>query len=92
MVTVFIHRALGTHYRELPDGRRVTIRHAVPSDAPRLAALDSDTSDGWGCELVALDDHGAIVGHALSAAEIIVAHDWTSSGLRDVLRNEFEEA
>ena len=91
MVALFLHRALWTHERELPDGRRVTVRRAVPSDAPRLAALGSDTSASWSCELVALDYHGAIVGHAVSAAEIIVARDWTSSGLRDLLAGEAEE-
>ena len=91
MPTLFLHRALWTHERELPDGRRVTVRRAVPSDAPRLAALGSDTSASWGCELVALDDHGAIVGHAVSAAQILVAPDWRRSGLRDLLASDAEE-
>jgi hypothetical protein len=41
---------------------------------------------------VALDDHGAIVGHASSPSEIVVAPDWTWSGLRAVLAREVEEA
>jgi hypothetical protein len=90
MVAIFLHRALGTHVRELPDGRSVTVRRAVPSDAPRLAALGTDTGAGWGCEIVALDDHGAIVAHAVSAEQIVVAHGWARSGLHELLAAEAE--
>jgi hypothetical protein len=74
---------LGTHRRVLDDGRRVTLRHAVPSDAPRLTLLGSefDGDDGR----VALDDHGRIVGHAGHTAEPIVADDWVGSGLAPLL-------
>jgi hypothetical protein len=92
MVAVYLHRALSTRDRHLPDGRRVTLRRAVPSDAPRLASLGGDPKAAWGCELVALDDHGTIVGHAASATAITVARDWTWSGLRAVLAREVEEA
>jgi hypothetical protein len=92
MVAVYLHRALSTRDRRLPDGRRVTIRHAVPSDAPRLACLRGDPDAGWGCELGALDDRGTIVGHAVSPGDITVASDWTWSGLRAVLAREVEEA
>jgi hypothetical protein len=92
MVAVYLHRALSTRDRELPDGRRVTLRRAVPSDAPRLACLGSDASAAWGCELVALDARGTVVAHAVSPTEIIIARDWTASGLRDVLAREVEEA
>ena len=50
----------------LDDGRRVTVRRAVPSDAPELVSLDVDVALEGG--LVALDDHGAIVGYAESGA------------------------
>jgi hypothetical protein len=92
MVAVYLHRALSTRNRDLPDGRRITLRRAVPSDAPRLACLGADPNAAWGYELVALDDHGAIVGHASSPSEIVVAPDWTWSGLRAVLAREVEEA
>ena len=49
------------------------------------------TLRAWGCELVALDDHGTIVGHAVSPTDIVVADDWTWSGLRGVLAGEVEE-
>ncbi len=90
MVAVSLNRALSTRDRMLPDGRRVTLRRAVPSDAPRLTCLGSRNT-AWGCELVALDDHGTIVGHATSATDIAVVSDWTWSGLRAVLAREVEE-
>jgi hypothetical protein len=92
MVAVYLHRALSTRDRHLQDGRRVTLRRAVPSDAPRLACLGADPNAAWGCELVALDDHGTIVGPASSPSAIVVAADWTWSGLRAVLAREVEEA
>jgi hypothetical protein len=56
------HR-LDSQLRVLRDGRRVTIRHAVPSDAPRLVLLGSAFASER--DRVALDDHGTIVGHAV---------------------------
>jgi hypothetical protein len=91
MVALYLHRALSTRDRRLADGRRVMLRRAVPTDAPRLACLGSDPHAAWGCELVALDDHGTIVGHAVSPTDIVVAEDWTWSGLRGVLAREVEE-
>jgi hypothetical protein len=74
---------LGTQRRVLDDGRRVTLRHAVPSDAPRLTLLGSefDGDDGR----VALDDHGRIVGHAGHAGAPIVVDEWLGSGLATLL-------
>jgi hypothetical protein len=74
---------LGTRRRVLDDGRQVTLRHAVPSDAPRLTLLGSqfDGEDGR----VALDDHGRIVGHAGQATAPIVRDDWVGSGLEPLL-------
>jgi hypothetical protein len=74
---------LGTQRRVLDDGRRVTLRHAVPFDAPRLTLLGSefDGDDGR----VALDDHGRIVGHAGHTAAPIIVDDWAGSGLAPLL-------
>jgi hypothetical protein len=74
---------LGTQRRVLDAGRRVTLRHAVPSDAPRLTLLGSefDGRDGR----VALDDHGRIGGHAGHTAAPIVVDDWVGSGLAPLL-------
>ena len=74
---------LGTQRRGLDDGRRVTLRHAVPSDAPRLTLVGSefDGDDGR----VALDDHGRIVGHAGRTGAPIVVDDWVGSGLATLL-------
>jgi hypothetical protein len=74
---------LGTRHCVLDDGRRVTLRHAVPFDAPRLTLLGSefDGDDGR----VALDDHGSIVGHAGHAAAPIILDDWAGSGLEPLL-------
>jgi hypothetical protein len=68
----------------LHDGRLVTVRRAVPSDAPELTiALDADLDCEGG--LVALDDHGAIVGHAGVTSGIVVADGWWESGLAGLL-------
>ena len=74
---------LGTRRRVLDDGRQVTLRHAGPSDAPRLTLFGSqfDGEDGR----VALDDHGRIVGHAGQATAPIVRDDWVGSGLEPLL-------
>jgi hypothetical protein len=74
---------LGTRRRVLDDGRQVTLRHAVPSDAPRLTLFGSefDGDDGR----VALDDHGRIVGHAGHAAAPVVRDGWAGSGLEPLL-------
>jgi hypothetical protein len=76
------HR-LDAELRVLDDGRRVTLRHAVPSDAPRLALLGSEF-DGEGGR-VALDDHGTIVGHAGRASGPVVGEEWMGSGLAPLL-------
>lgn len=58
---------LGTRHRILDDGRRVTLRHAVPFDAPRLTLLGSefDGDDGR----VALDDRGKFRGRRATVIE-----------------------
>jgi hypothetical protein len=72
--------------RTLPlrDGRRVMVRDVVTTDAPRLAharrrlePLQQMPVPGPNpnCDLVALDDHGSVVGHA-TARQIEVACDW----------------
>lgn len=83
MVRTVDHRALNTRSQVLDDGRRVTLRRAVPSDAPRLACLGADFDDGDA--LVALDDHGAIVGYATATSGVAVATGWATSGLSTVL-------
>ena len=77
-----VHR-IDTELRVLDDGRRITLRHAVPSDAPRLALIGSefDGVDGR----VALDDHGTIVGHAGPASGTVVLDEWIGSGLAPLL-------
>jgi hypothetical protein len=79
------HCIVDTSVYRLPDGRRIMVRHAVPSDAPRLAWLtDADPS---GDDLVAIDDHGAIVGWAQWGAGARVAAPWRTSGLRPLLEH-----
>ncbi len=81
--TMAIGRLLARHHL-LHDGRLVTVRRAVPSDAPELAtALDADVDHEDGH--IALDDHGAIVGHAGVTSGIVVAHGWRESGLAGLL-------
>ena len=84
-----IQRAHGTplaRHHLLDDGRLVTVRRAVPSDAPALSLLDADVARGHG--IVALDDHGAIVGHAGLASSVVVVDSWSESGLAAVLARE----
>jgi hypothetical protein len=88
MVATFLHKALRTHDCVLPDGRRVTVRRAVPSDLPRLGDLGPDRGIAWGLEVVAIDDHGSIVGLAVSADEVFVAPGWTA--LRSLLAHEVQ--
>ena len=76
-------RTLHTQLRVLGDGRRVTLRNAVPSDAPRLTLLGAEFDGEHG--FVALDDHGAIVGYAGVASGLAVLDGWTDSGLAALL-------
>jgi hypothetical protein len=69
----------------LSDGRRVSLRHAVPSDAPRLTLLGIDYELGDG--RVAVDDHGMIVAYAAGGRRVAVTADWVDSGL-DVLLDD----
>jgi hypothetical protein len=86
-------RALSTRMRKLPDGRRVTLRHTVPSDAPRIGMAFGATRDPvWGCDLLAIEDHGAIVAHAGSPADVAVARGWTGCGLDELIVHELDEA
>jgi hypothetical protein len=87
-----LNRALGTRVRDLPDGRSVTVRRAVPSDAPRLVYLGGGPERAWGCEFVALDARGTVIGHAVAPSRVTVAPAWRSSGLSDVLTHELQEA
>ena len=73
MFTTGAQRALHSHVQTMPDGRRVTIRRAVPSDAPRLLSLSGSridrltlpaTAPGRQAALVASDDHGDVVGQS----------------------------
>lgn len=90
MAAYFLDRALETRIRGLPDGRSVTVRRAVPSDAPRLAYLGGGAEAAWGCELVALDMRGTVIGHAASSIDVTVAGPWAESGLSALLAREFE--
>jgi hypothetical protein len=93
MSSTFASRALGTRERVLTDGRRVTIRHAVPSDAPRIAiAFETSRDATWGFDLVACDDHGAVVGHVRSTKDLAIVRAWTGSGLDSLLTRELEDA
>jgi hypothetical protein len=85
MIVTSSNPALKTRVHRLPDGRRVTLRHAVPSDAPRLAALvDGEASVR---DVIALNDHGAIVGLAGVAAATEIAEGWAASGLASLLQD-----
>jgi hypothetical protein len=83
MTAVTSAHGLDAQHRVLEDGRRVTLRHAVPSDAPRLTLLGAefDGVDGH----VALDDHGRIVGHAGRAGSSVISDGWIESELRVLL-------
>jgi hypothetical protein len=77
------NRTSPTSHHLLDDGRRVTVRRAVPVDAPALSLLDADIDCVGG--LVALDDRGAIVGYAGVAAGVAVVDGWSGSGLAALL-------
>src|SRR6185312_3993696 len=82
--TVSCTHRLDSQIRVLDDGRRVTLRHAVPSDAPRLVLLLGSafaSEDGR----VALDDHGIIVGHVVGTSEPVVSEAWLESELAVLL-------
>jgi hypothetical protein len=92
MPALLVNRALCTHSCLLADGRRVTLRHVVPSDAPRIAMVFGSRRDAvWGTDLVAFDDHGAVVGHAASRADVATAPAWGESGLDALLVHELRE-
>ena len=79
------HRILLLRHHRLDDGRRVTVRRAVPLDAPALSILDADVDRA---DVVALDDHRNIVGHAGLASGVVVVDSWSESGLAAVLARE----
>ena len=85
MIVTFSHPTLHTRAHRLLDGRRVTIRHAVPSDAPRLTSLVGAEPSVH--DVIALDDHGAIVALAGFAAATAVAEAWAASGLASLLED-----
>jgi hypothetical protein len=76
------HR-LDSQTRVLRDGRRVTLRYAVPSDAPRLVPLGSAYASE--ADRIALDDHGTIVGHMVGTSEPVVSDGWLESELAILL-------
>jgi hypothetical protein len=80
---------LDTRHRVLDDGRRVTLRHAVPSDAPRLTLLGAEFDGGNGH--VALDDGGRIVGHAGGVGNPVVSDGWIESELGALLEDQSRE-
>jgi hypothetical protein len=95
MIVTLISHALRTRTRTLSDGRRVSVRQAVRSDAPRLAWSRSADEPVDGPRVVAIDDHGVIVGWAKLAdvvGTVVPVHDvaagWRESGLVDVLVDE----
>lgn len=86
MATTLTHRALHTHREVLADGRTVALRHTVPSDAPRLSVAFASSHDvEWGRDVVAFDDHGAIVGHASPSGDVAVTPGWDDCGLQALL-------
>jgi hypothetical protein len=74
----------------LSDGRRVSVRHAVPSDAPRLTLLGIDYELGRG--RVALDDHGMIVAYAAGGRHAVVTGAWVHSGIDALLDDRTVDA
>src|SRR6185312_5527239 len=76
--------------RVLDDGRRVTLRHAVPSDAPRLVLLLGSAFASED-DRVALDDHGIIVGHVVGTSEPVVSEAWLESELAVLLADPRSE-
>jgi hypothetical protein len=92
MLHTLADRALSMRLRTLPDGRRVTIRHTVPFDDPRIDIAFGATREPLsGCDLVAADDHGAIVGLAGSPADVALARGWTGCGLGELLVLELDK-
>jgi hypothetical protein len=92
MPATFASRALCTRACVLSDGRRVTLRHAVPSDMPRIVmAFGPSREIDSGFDLVAFDDHGAVVGHAASA-DVAVSKGWDGCRLAELLALELKEA
>jgi hypothetical protein len=83
MAFTHAHNTLLARRHVLDDGRLVTVRLAVPSDAPELTFVQADDECEGG--LVALDDHGAIVGHAGVESGITVVDGWSESGLAALL-------
>ena len=83
MASKHAHGTLLARRHLLDDGRLVTVRRAVPSDAPELTFVDADVECVGG--LVALDDHGAIVGHAAVESGIAMVEGWSESGLAALL-------
>jgi hypothetical protein len=93
MLHTLAGRAVSTRVRTLPDGRRITLRHTVPSDDPRInIAFGATCEPMWGCDVLAVDDHGAIVGLAGSPADVAVARGWKGCGLDELLVLELDEA
>jgi len=93
MVHALADCALATRVRKLADGRRVTLRHTVPFDDPRIGlAFGATREPVWGSDVLALDDHGAIVGHAGVPADVAIARGWTGCGLDELIVRELDEA
>ena len=84
-VLTFSNQALRTHVEMLADGRNVTLRHAVPSDAPRISLALGARNIRWGHDAVAFDDHGRIVGVAMSTVAVAIAPGWAGCGLEERL-------
>ncbi len=83
MAIAHAHSGLLARRHLLDGGRVVTVRRAVPSDAPELTFVDADVECVGG--LVALDNHGAIVGHAAAESGIALVDGWSESGLAALL-------
>ena len=94
MPATFASNTLCTRARVVQDGRSVTLRHAVPSDAPRiLTAFGPAREVAWGFDLIALDDHcGDAVGHAASPSDVAVVRGWDGCRLAGLLAFESKEA
>jgi hypothetical protein len=93
MSSTFASRALCSRERVLADGRRVTLRHVVPTDEPRLELAFGPTRDAIsGVDLIAFDDRGEVVGHVCSSGDVVVVAEWRDCGLDALLARELEEA
>ena len=84
-VLTITHPCIQTYVELLADGRNVTLRHAVPSDAPRISVEFGARDVRWGHDAVAFDDHGRLVGVAASAADAAIAPGWAGCGLEQRL-------